>query len=145
MLDQSQIMADKQKRKLSFLLKSFQQFHDLSLNGYVQSAGGFIADHQPGIYSQRPGYGCPLAFSSAYFMRISFSKAPVQFHLFQKPVHSFPGLVFFHSPVPHTFHDPVSQGASGIKGILWGLKDHLELCVYSLFLFSFQSQDFFTF
>ena len=63
MLDQSQIMADKQKRKLSFLLKSFQQFHDLSLNGYVQSAGGFIADHQPGIYSQRPGYGCPLAFS----------------------------------------------------------------------------------
>ena len=78
-------------------------------------------------------------------MRISFSKAPVQFPPVPEAGTFFsPGLVFFHSPVPHTFHDPVSQGASGIKGILWGLKDHLELCVYSLFLFSFQSQYFFT-
>ena len=70
-LHQSQIMADKQKRKSLLLLQRVQQLHNLLLNRHIQSTGGLVTNQQLRPDGQCTGESRSLALAAAYLVGIT--------------------------------------------------------------------------
>ena len=71
MLDNPQIMGNEHIRQVEFLFDVLHQVDDLSLNGHVQGADRFIADHKFRIQRNRPGNSHTLPLAAGKFMGIA--------------------------------------------------------------------------
>ena len=75
MIDDGQVMADKQIRHAIFVLKILQKIEDLRLNGNIQRGGRLVADDEFRLEGQSAGDGNALSLASGKLMGIPIDGA----------------------------------------------------------------------
>ena len=117
LLDQCDVMADKQDGKISSPLTAqiIQKREDILLDRHIQRRSRFIADQDGGIDRQCSGYGGPLALSPAHFMGKAVLELSGEAAEFQKSAHSIPDICGRTAAVAQDFTDSVPKCAAGVK------------------------------
>ncbi len=73
-LDDAQVMADKQIGQAQLVAQVHEQIEDLRLNRHVQRRHRFVAHQQFRLHRQRPGNPDALALATAELMRIALAQ-----------------------------------------------------------------------
>src|SRR4029434_10824312 len=70
-LHDAEVVCDEQVGEIQFSLKLLEQVDDLRLHGYVQRAGGFVADDELGIHRQTSCNADTLPLPAGELMRVT--------------------------------------------------------------------------
>ena len=124
-----EIVGDEKIGQVEFLLEIHQKIHDLSLDGDVQSADGFVADNEFRFNGESAGNADPLALSPAKLVGKASGMSGVQTYESQEFRYSIQSVGSGHLGEVN-FERLGEDGAdpeTGIEGVVRILKNHLNL------------------
>jgi hypothetical protein len=84
MPNDTEIMGYEQVGQPVFLAQIHEEIHHLGLNGYVQSADGFVADDEVGFQGNGPGNANALPLSPRELVGIAMQSFPAKAHIVQE-------------------------------------------------------------
>src|SRR5688572_30489882 len=84
MPNSAQVVGDEKVGKFLLTLQTFQQIHYLRLNRNVESGDWFIRNYKLWINCQRPSDTDALSLAARKLVGITFDKALIESHSFQK-------------------------------------------------------------
>ena len=128
-LHDSEIVGDKKIGQVQFFLEIHQKIHDLSLDGDVQSADGFVADNEFRFNGESAGNADPLALSPAKLVGKASGMSGVESDESQEFRYPFRSVGRGHLGEVN-FERLGEDGAdpeTGIQGVVRILKNHLNL------------------
>ena len=128
-LDDRQVVGNKQIAQPQLILQAFEQIQHLRLHRYIERAGGLVAHDQFRFDRQRPGNADALALAAGKLMWIALTRVRRQAYLLQQLRHS--GLTFraagANSLGAHTFLQDLAHQHARIERGVGVLEDDLEV------------------
>ena len=139
-------MGDEEIRQLHLFLKIYQQVHDLSLHGDIQSRDCFIADDEFRIHCERTGKADSLALTAGEFMREAVGMLGMQADFFQQLIDHLHAFVIIFADVMdfQAFLDDLSDGEERVQRGIGVLVDHLHPSGQFSSFFSMNGSDVFS-
>ena len=122
------VVRDEEVREPEALLKVLEQVHDLSLDGYVEGARGFVGNNEFRAHGEHSGHADPPFFTARELMWEAGELAFFEAHLFEQiaytPVHLGTADLMMQGD---RFGENIADTHLGIERRVQILEDHLHL------------------